>query len=309
MPEISRRLLLVATLLACTCLTGSVLAASQSDSKKTDRDPPLRLAVIGASASAGFGVVVEVEKKRPDKVDRTEEHPDAARTVKRMVRLVDLIGAADHENRLIELDLSSHMFFTNPFRYGSSSVKRALAWKPDVVFAVDFLFWYVFGNQPEETRVETLKQGLKELERLASTGIPMVIGTVPDLFGVDSFVISEEQIPSTNTTMQANRMIEAWADERANVVVAPIFELTSRLASGEPIEIGPHIWHPRRDGLELIAPDGLHPTYEGLICIAQAIEVELRALDTTDSTFPELRLDQATLKARMKVLRRVEVAP
>lgn len=311
MPMISRRWLIVATVLSCCRLVVAVEAFTQSDPTSPERQETLKLAVIGASASAGFGIVVEIEKTSPPGTDDTvtPDAPAAPRTVKRMIKLIDLIDAADQEDRIIEFDLSSHMFFTRPLQYGRSSVDRTLSWKPDVVFAVDFLFWYVFGIQPEETRLETLEQGLAQLERLAATGASLVVGTLPDLEGVESSMITEDQIPRTETVIEANHLIERWAREHSNVVVAPIFELNRSLSEGGAIQIGPHHWDPDRDGIELIAPDKLHPTYDGLICIAQAIEVALRTLDTDESTFPSLELDQARLRERMRVRPPVEVAP
>lgn len=311
MPMISRRRIIFATVLSCCCLGAADEACSQSDPSASERQETLKLAVIGASASAGFGIGVEVEKASPPETDETvtSDAPTAPRTVKRMIKLIDLIDAADQEDRIIEFDLSSHMFFTRPMQYGRRSVDRTLSWKPDVVFAVDFLFWYVFGIQPEETRLETLEQGLAQLERLAAAGVSLVVGTLPDLEGVESSMITEVQIPRTETVTEANRRIERWAKKHSNVVVAPIFELNRSLSEGGPIRIGPHLWHPERDGIELIAPDKLHPTYDGLICIAQAIEVALRTLDTDESTFPSLELDQAMLRARMRIRPRAEVAP
>ncbi len=311
MPTITRRLLITTICLCWWSLLCSSLHAIQSDATELDPETTFRLAVIGASASAGFGIVVEVEKEAPPPAESTEDSEPGERipTVKRMIRLADLIDAADRSDRIIELDLSSHMFFTRPNRFGRSSVDRALSWRPDIVFAVDFLFWYVYGTRAEETRLRTLETGLAQLDRLAATGVPMVIGTVPDLDGVDSFVLMEDQIPETDTTMQANRMIESWAKARANVEVVPIFELNGRLGEGGPIEIGEHRWNPAEDGIELIAPDNLHPTYEGLICIAQAIEIELTKLEKETSPFPKLELDRIGLMKRMRVRRDFDTAP
>ncbi|HAW95720.1 MAG TPA: hypothetical protein DCX60_05540 [Phycisphaerales bacterium] len=305
MPMIFRRWFVAATLLTCLChgWTGDapVQGATQRNSEHEDM---VRLAVIGASASAGFGIVVEIENEAA-----TPDDPTVPRTVKRMIRLIDLIDAADQQDRIIEFDLSSHMFFTRPFEYGRSSVDRTLSWKPDVVFAVDFLFWYVFGNRPEETRLDSLREGLAELERLAKTGVSLVVGTVPDLEGIKSPMISEEQIARSETVTEANRRIKNWAKTHPNVMVAPIFELSRTLNEGGPIRIGRHQWDPDRDGLELIAPDKLHPTYEGLICIAQAIDVELRRLPTERERFPMLDLDRSRLMELMRVRPGVSQTP
>ena len=65
MPMISRRRIIFATVLSCCCLGAADEACSQSDPSASERQETLKLAVIGASASAGFGIVVEVEKASP----------------------------------------------------------------------------------------------------------------------------------------------------------------------------------------------------------------------------------------------------
>ena len=132
---------------------------------------------------------------------------------------------------------------------------------------------------------------------------------MPDLEGVDSPMISEKQIARSETVTEANRRIMAWAKTHPNVVVAPIFELSRTLNEGGPIRIGRHRWHPQRDGLDLIAPDRLHPTYEGLICIAQAIDLELRTLETERERFPTLELDRSKLMELMRVQPGISLRP
>ena len=95
MPMISRRRIIFATVLSCCCLGAADEACSQSDPSASERQETLKLAVIGASASAGFGIVVEVEKASPPETDETvtSDAPTAPRTVKRMIKLIDLLGS------------------------------------------------------------------------------------------------------------------------------------------------------------------------------------------------------------------------
>ena len=90
MPMISRRRIIFATVLSCCCLGAADEACSQSDPSASERQETLKLAVIGASASAGFGIVVEVEKASPPETDETvtSDTPTAPRTVKRMIKLI-----------------------------------------------------------------------------------------------------------------------------------------------------------------------------------------------------------------------------
>ena len=123
MPSISRRFLITLSCLSWCLLLAAPRHASCDDQPGTKPEKKIRLAVIGASASAGFGIVVEVEKplskSEGDGTDKIEILKPS-QTVKRMIRLVDLIDAADLTDQLIQLDLSSHMFFTRPFGFGIS---------------------------------------------------------------------------------------------------------------------------------------------------------------------------------------------
>ena len=207
---------------------------------------------------------------------------------------------------LVYLDLSSHMFFRRPGTYGTSTVDRVLSWEPDLVLGVDYLFWFVYGTMPEESRLAFLEKGLAQLDRIASLGIPMVIGEVPDLEGTESFVIGAHQIPTRQTTILANRRINEWAATRDTVAVVPLQRLTDQLAAGDAIVVGSHHWNPREEGIEMIAVDKLHPTFDGMICLAQAVEAAARSIDSIRSDtvrLPPMELDRDALVTRMRVRR------
>ena len=253
-----------------------------------------RVAIIGASASAGFGVVVE------------QAEPGDEQYAKRMMNMQDLFVAADDPTDLVYLDLSSYLFFSRPRSFARSAVDRLLTWQPDVIFGVDFLFWFVFGVMPEEQRLEFLEVGLGMLDELASQGTPMVIGEVPNLEGTESFVISSRQIPTGKTVAKANKRINEWAMQRENVAVVPLQALTDQLTAGEQIVVGPYQWKPREDGIAMIAVDKLHPTFDGMICLAQAVEVAARSIESirqNPATLPPMELDRDALVARMRVRR------
>ena len=254
-------------------------------------DPIQRIAIIGASASAGFGVVVEQAEDDTDQYSKT------------MLNMKDLLVVADGSAEVVYLDLSSHLFFSRPRAFARSAVDRLLQWKPELVFGVDFLFWFTFGALPEEKRLDLLEVGLGMLDEIAETGVPVVIGEVPDLEGTKSFVISTRQIPKRTTVIKANRRINEWASERANVAVVPLQRLTDQLSQGAGITVGSHQWNPQEEGISMVAVDKLHPTFDGMICLVQAMEVAARSIKPPVGQLPPLELDRDALMKRMRLRR------
>ncbi|MED6306940.1 MAG: hypothetical protein VX563_02950 [Planctomycetota bacterium] len=268
----------------------------------TGEDPPPRIpeqtigkvAIVGASVSAGFGVVVEV---------RQEGEPGHA---KEMIAMKDVLMAADGEAEVTYLDLSSHLFFSRPREFARSAIDRTLAWKPDLVLAVDFLFWFAYGYRAEDSRLDSLRVGLALLDELAATGVPMVIGELPDLEGIRSFVITEGQIPDGTTIREANRIINAWASERGNVGVVPIAGLSESLRQSGELVVGDYEWNREGTKRDLIAADQLHPTFDGLVCLVQAMEVAARDIEAPGGRLPPLDLEVEEVLVRLRARR---VAP
>ncbi|MEE2681921.1 MAG: hypothetical protein VX641_06065 [Planctomycetota bacterium] len=276
----------------------AVVATAQEPTDRvgdsSNRGAIQRVAIIGASASAGFGVVVQ------------QAEPEEEQFAKTMLNMQDLYMAADDPHDLLYLDLSSHMFFSRPRTYGESTIDRVIEWEPDLVLGVDFLFWFVYGTMPETNRLKFLEEGLTLLDRIASRGTPMVIGEVPDLEGTESFVIGSHQIPKRGTSLLANQRINQWAARRDNVAVVPLYTLTEQLAAGEEIIVGSHQWKPTEHGIRMIAVDKLHPTFDGMICLAQAVEVAARSIASIrrePERLPPMELDRDALVVRMRVRR------
>ena len=270
-------------------------AGSGADSARTTPEETIRrVAIVGASVSAGFGVVVEV---------RQEEEPGHA---KGMIAMKDVLMAADGEAEVTYLDLSSHLFFSRPREFARSAVERTLAWKPDLVLAVDFLFWFAYGYRAEDSRLDSLRTGLALLDELAATGVPMVIGELPDLEGIRSFVITEGQIPDGTTIREANRIINAWASERGNVGVVPIAGLSESLRQSGELVVGDYEWNRQGTKRDLIAADQLHPTFDGLVCLVQAMEVTARGIEAPGGRLPPLDLEVEEVLVRLRARR---VAP
>ncbi|MDG2030933.1 MAG: SGNH/GDSL hydrolase family protein [Phycisphaerales bacterium] len=284
----SIRQLTGALLLACLiCLT------SRSTADDSNHDEPFRkIAVIGASASAGFGVVEAI---------RVSE----GKTRLQGVTLSDVLVESARQSDVVVLDLASGGFFTRPLEFGKSSVQRAVAWKPDLVVGVDFLFWYVYGGRnhaddPENEkakRLEGLEQGLAVLELVKC---PLVIGEIPDMSLAIGGMLSKRQVPSLEAMKAVNERIHDWADSHANVAVVPLFDLIESLRNKEAFTIGEHAWPAPTDDEPMMLPDNLHPNLRGLVALIQSIQTEAMNTDGLKERMPTLELDRAILIAGIR---------
>jgi hypothetical protein len=228
-----------------------------------------RAHVIGASASAGFGV-------RPP---LPADHPGRLQPV----TLASIADAARAGAGTVTGDATG-LFFLSPSSNGGREVDGTLAAqpRPTIVIGVDFLFWFTYGAgdgdgraiRDEKQRLAHLEAGLALADRIAKAGMPLVIGDIPDMSPAVGKMLSKAQMPALETIARANERIRTWAAERPRVAVVPLARLVAELRSGKPFEAGRRTWSEAADGA-LIQRDQLHPTFVGslalLACIEQAV--------------------------------------
>jgi hypothetical protein len=231
----------------------------------------VRVAVIGASASAGFGCVMR--EKRAD--------GDYALGF----RLIDMIRLACPELEIVSSDMSSGFFFLAPLRNGATAATRAAEFKPDCVIALDFLFWYCYGDDSpkggplasEAERLEKLERGLKELERF---DVPVLVGDLPDMSPAVGKMLSAAQMPEKATIAKANARFLEWAKGRDNVRVVPLADMQRQLMNDRALEIrGVRLESTKEQ--PLLQRDQLHPAPAGLAGLACAIAAEMKEALTT----------------------------
>ncbi len=244
--------------------------------------PLLRSIVfVGASATAGFGVVLP----DPDKKERSVTLPLAA----------SFAGAVNEVHADAALrTFGSGLFFLSPVVTGGAQVDRALELKPTLVVAVDFLFWYGYGSdngkggrvEREAERLEKLELGFRQLERFG-TEIPIVVGDFPNMERAVGKMISRDQMPEQETLAQLNERFHAWAKGRPNIIVFPLAELVEALKSEEVVEIAGQRFDKTKG--RLIQSDDLHPTARGSIAlglrIAEALNAWMQASPADESPF------------------------
>jgi len=225
-----------------------------------------RVAVIGASASAGFGCVYR----------ETRDDGEYAASF----RLIDMVKLACPELSLVTTDVSSGFFFLKPVANGAQAAKRAREFKPDCVLALDFLFWYCYGDDApdgkalsgEAQRLEKLEAGLKELESIEA---PILVGDLPDMTPAVGKMLSPTQMPAKDTLAKANARLAEWAKPRANVRVLPLASMQRQLMEQNALEIDGKKLTPTKD-LPLLQRDALHPAPLGMAGLACAVASELK---------------------------------
>ena len=231
------------------------------------RPTPVRIAVIGASASAGFGC--SMREKRDD-----GEYSGS-------FRLADMLKLACPDLTIVTTDASSGFFFLSPVANGAKAAKRARDFNPDCVVALDFLFWYCYGDdapeggplKSEADRLVKLEKGLAEL---ATFEAPLVVGDIPDMSRAVGKMLSARQMPATETLAKANERFRAWAKDRANVRVVPLARMQQQLMEEGALEIGTDRLVATKDA-PLLQRDELHPTPQGLAGLACAVADDVKA--------------------------------
>lgn len=260
-----------------TLLAASLLAAPLQDSTRESapaatpaQATPPKVVVIGASVSAGAGNASELE-------------------VRRDVGLGTFLAAtfAEPEEGQVTpstVDLGSMYFFMDPLRNGVKQVRSAAAEEPTAVVALDFLFWFAYGERSREDprRAEGLERGLRALGELKC---PLVLGELPNiehaLTGIGPFggpLVHRGMFPTDGELAEMNTRIAAWAKERGDVALVPLAGLVKQLQGGATIELRGDSWEIEEIG-ESLQKDRLHPTVLGTSWVAMHVADALVELE------------------------------
>lgn len=243
-----------------------------------------RVAVVGASASAGFLCLF------PD-------HPAP-------VTLDRALWSVLADETTAEFSLSATpMFFTNSREIGPALLADALATRPTLLVALDFLFWFAYGNvdangrwiTDESQRLALFDAGLRLLDRFEG---PMVVGDIPDMTPAIGLMLSRSQVPQRETLAALNARLREWAGARPRVIIMPIAELIEEIRAGDGLTIGPRSWD-AQTARTLILPDNLHPSPQGQI-VSAIIIADLLAERLPDVEASHFNTNQTRAAARLK---------
>jgi len=250
-----------------------------------------RVGLIGASATAGFGV----------RLDTTT--PDGSAKEVHAADLGDVLRAACSEPIVISR-FGSIYFYDDPLGTGPREIDRVLRFGPTCVIGVDFLFWYGYGfrnirGEPmrdESERLELLEEGLRQLDRVVQLGVPVVVGDFPDMSDSIGRILQAAQVPAKPTLVRLNARLAEWAATRSNVRVLHLSSLVPRLESGESLIIRGAPWSREQYGTTL-QRDRLHPTFMGCVAL-MASACELAETCTSDGVCGKFSFDRETLIPR-----------
>jgi hypothetical protein len=219
-----------------------------------------RVAVIGASATCGFGVQSDIEGP----YGPTTAPADMGTAIQ---AVFDVLGPVNRQ--------CSFFFFSDPMTVGPALMNAALQGDPTIVFALDYLFWYGYGSRDvhgrpfrgnETARLELLEAGLKQLERCRC---PVVVGDFPDMHAAIGLMLGAAQVPNVETLKLLNARLRDWAADRPNVIIVPLSEFVSAMTGGGAFDVGGSAWIGEEARKKIIQPDRLHPTAEGLVLMAE----------------------------------------
>lgn len=211
-----------------------------------------RVVVIGASASGGF-VLTE---------------PFGGPTTTKC-KLNYYLSAAMTEPHAPMKNLGTALFFLNPDALGPQQVEAATNARPTLVVAVDFLFWFCYGDgSTDAERAAHFETGLKILERIPC---PLIVGDIPDASSAtNTGIISPAQVPSETARLAANERLKHWAAANPRVTVLPLAKFMHAVKANEAIKIR-DLTLPAGKTRELLQADGLHPNPRGAAVLSLGI--------------------------------------
>jgi hypothetical protein len=218
------------------------------------------------------------------------------------------------------VDGSDLYFFAGPAAHAARQVEVAANAQPELVVAVDFLFW--FGYWPNERDLDRqapasdllqaygsadreIEKALRSLEKqalgldllrdlLARTKATVVVGDYPDMYGANPLMLNPKRIPLRRTLDELNRRLREFAKDQPRLVLYPLADYVTRAKEGK-------LTLPDGSGRTLtvesaIQIDQLHPTRLGTALVmhelygllAERLGADVERLLGPRPTFAEL---------------------
>ena len=241
-----------------------------------------RVAVTGASVTAGWGVQTPPIKGEFGGYPINLKH------------IVDAMILAPHEEVAY---FGEPMFFARPVVYGSKLIDEITEYDPTLIVAVDYLFWFAYGNvglAGEKYRINKFKEGLSILENIQSH---LIIGNIPDVRKAIGKVLSASQVPAVETIQKMNNMLRSWALLHPNVKVLNVYELYKALLDDATLTTSSYTW-PAGSQEKLLQKDMLHTTFEGTVAVSLVVAdaIGLEGLETN----PKILMLRAATIARQE---------
>ncbi len=159
--------------------------------------------------------------------------------------------------------------FRDALASGEKQVTQAANDSPDLVVAIDFLFWFAHkSGASHDERLERVKKGLALLDIIK---VPIIVGDLPNMRGADPRMLAVSAVPSAETLQAVNGLVREFAASRKRVVIFPLAEWMERVrASGYVFELAAGPLKASRD--ELLQSDLLHASRLGMVAVADKLQ-------------------------------------
>lgn len=235
------------SLFIITILLGLNLGLSgQVDAPKSAKTP-IKIGVIGASVSAGFGS------------DYTLSEAIAA-AVKVPVETTDF---------------ADNFFFSNYKSSSPKSVAKMKAKKVDVIVALDYLFWFASGKKTLEERKEDISAAIGFLDGVT---VPVLVGTVPEMRNVSRFMLRKDRIIPAQEVVILNQHLKDLIATKKNIHLLPLATWIECLNEGKHVPGMEHVSDEKLKKSDVFIADGLHLNRKGLVFGAAMIVKQLQDL-------------------------------
>lgn len=223
---------------------------------------PVRVHVIGASVSAGFedGPLFGATKQG-DSVP---------------LQTVFRAWADDAGKLTTHSPMEMAVLFQKPVEVGEREIALLKKRKPDVVLAIDFLFWFAYGyvdGDELEARSLLLDKGL---DMLTSLELPVLVGDLPDMTGAARRMLSPRQIPTSEVLGKLNARLRDAVAAHPDLRLVPLAGFVAAMRGKGlelPLAAGPLQTPP----LALQQEDRLHATRLGMAYLCHVIQPHLQS--------------------------------
>ena len=224
---------------------------------REELSPLRRVAVTGASVTAGFGLTT------PPIEGDLGAYPI------NMMHIVEGMINVPHEEVAYFGDL---VFFRRPDANGKLLIEQLKEYNPSLIVALDFLFWYAYGGTGDASdivqyRKDKFERGLAHLDKLDAL---IILGDLPDMHKAIGGMLSQRHVPSVETINALNVRLREWAKGRPNVFLVDSHRIVENLMNDSELHVFDQTW-PAGSQSKLLQPDMLHPTFEGTVGISLLI--------------------------------------
>lgn len=189
-------------------------------------------------------------------------------------RLQRVVSGFWGDGQILVKDRSDMATFIDPLGKQSRRVQRVVGEHPDLVLAIDFMFWFGYGRALGEEREARLARQQEGFALLAEIECPILLGDYPDMRGADARILRPSYVPNQEMLGELNRRLLAFVAEHENMHLFPLAEWVRRaINEGEDIDHGGR--RLRVAPLALLQQDRLHANRLGMALLGLRIAERL----------------------------------